>query len=160
MKKEQGFTLIELLIVVAIIAVIAAIAIPNLLDARMAANEASAVSALRSVSSAQINRMARQGANGTLAQLVNEGLLDSRFNAGGTINGYNITDVAGAIQGVPSTLTGVFISGVRGYQALPVLAGSTGRYDYAMGIDLVIRYGNRVPNTTPATTAGTPIGNR
>ena len=158
MKNEQGFTLNELLIVVAIIAVIAAIAVPNLLDARMAANEASAVSALRSISSAQINRLARVNANGTLSQLVNEGLLDSRFNTGGTVNGYTIAEGTIAVPTLPTPLTGrTFLTGVSSYTAAPTVSNSTGRYNYIMGVDLVIRYNTVFPTTAAS---GTPIGNK
>ena len=162
MKKEQGFTLIELLIVVAIIAVIAAIAVPNLLNARMAANETSAIASLRAISSAQIAYSTVSGGVYTdLEALVDTGQLDERFKSGGNISGYNFEEETGsAIDGVPSANASfVFLTGVYGWRAEPVNTGSTGRYNYGLGTDFVVRYGTLVPSVGNIA-EGDPVGGK
>jgi len=165
MKKEQGFSLIELLIVVAIIAIIAAIAVPSMLTARMAANESGATQGCRTVGSAQ---MAFASVNNqtfsSLANLVTEGYLDSRFAAGKGFNGYEYseavltgTDVDGELwnavysAGSPNTFA---------IQATPITADTTGRYKYGIATDQVVRYQGKAGNATaPAgLEVGDPIG--
>ena len=144
MKKEQGFTLIELLIVVAIIAIIAAIAVPNLLNARMAANETSAVASLRSIASAQIAFSAVNGGiYGNLQALKDSGQLDSRFGTGGLISGYWLdesNDFPEDLEVESGLAQPIFVTGVSSYVAEPVNPGTTGRYEYIMGTDFVVRY--------------------
>ena len=161
MRKEQGFTLIELLIVVAIIAIIAAIAIPNLLTARMAANEAAAIAGLRTISSAELEfSIANNGVYTNLPGLVTAGILDSRFGAGNGFNGYQYSGVASVTGAGAAT----FVSGIGGFQADPINPGTTGRYQYGMGTDFVIRYtGNPGGGAAPlcgasACNAGSPVG--
>src|SRR3954469_8529332 len=90
MRKDQGFTLLELLIVVGIIMIIATIAIPNLLRSRQTAQETSAIAELRLINTAESTYLiSNQGAFGTVASLITQGLLDSRFT--GSISGYNFT---------------------------------------------------------------------
>src|SRR5207302_4227163 len=88
MKKDRGFSLLELLIVVAIILIIATIAIPSLLRSRQSAQESSAVAQIRTINTAEITYLSsNQGSYGSVAQLITQGLLDSRFS--GSVSGYN-----------------------------------------------------------------------
>ena len=168
MRKEQGFTLIELLIVVAIIAIIAAIAVPNLLEARRAANETSAQAALRNISSAQVSYAIENGGQfGKLTDLIDGGFLDERFNgstggAGGIISGYEII-IATSVLGLPTKMASdVFVTGEAGYLAQPVNS-SSGRFCYAIGLDMVIRYalGANCNGLLPSgVTHGDPVGGK
>lgn len=90
--KEKGFSLIELIIVVVIIGIIAAIAVPNFLAARRSASEASATSSIRLISSAQetYEITSGNGAYGTLANLLAEGLIDDVVGTGQK-GGYNFS---------------------------------------------------------------------
>ena len=163
MRKEQGFTLIELLIVVAIIAIIAAIAIPNLLTARMAANEASAIAGLRTLGSAELEySIANNGNYGDIVDLVGDKIIDNRYSAGNGFNGYSYVGVASsAITNAPNA---VFVTGIGGFTATPINAGTSGRYVYGMGTDFVIRYLSTVTGANPpkcgssACAAGDPVG--
>ena len=134
MKNEQGFSLIELLIVVAIIAVIAAIAVPSLLQARMAANESGAIQGCRTVGSAEVAYSAVNNQSyAILADLVTGNFLDSRFDpAGKGFNGYTYADqtIAGSAA----------VPGGFGVQASPSTPDSTGRYNYGISTDQIVRY--------------------
>ncbi|MEJ2109846.1 MAG: prepilin-type N-terminal cleavage/methylation domain-containing protein [Acidobacteriota bacterium] len=160
MKNEQGFSLIELLIVVAIIAIIAAIAVPSMLTARMAANESGAIQGCRTVGSAE---MAFASVNNqtftTLQALVDGGYLDSRFGSGATgFNGYNYAE--------GNTVTGAtnFDATIQAVLATPLNADSSGRYNYGIGADQVVRYMGVAGGADPAKCGvqdcvnGDPIG--
>ena len=163
MKRDQGFSLIELLIVVAIIAIIAAIAVPSMLTSRMAANEAGAIQGCRTIGSAEVayaavnNQMYTDIA--TLTAAAAGGFLDSRFN--GNFNGYGYA--AGAVTSAPAAATAALPNGF-GFQATPATAGSTGRYQYGIAADQVVRFlaaqGNApAPKCGAADcVAGNPIG--
>src|SRR5215470_1468488 len=93
MKSNRGFSLLELLIVVAIILIIATIAIPSLLRSRQSAQESSAVAQLRTINTAEVTYLSsNQGAYGTVAQLISQGLIDGRFT--GSVSGYTYTATA------------------------------------------------------------------
>jgi type IV pilus assembly protein PilA len=157
MNKQQGFSLIELLIVVAIIAIIAAIAVPSMLTSRMAANEAGAIQGCRTIGSAEVAYSAVNNQTYTdLATLVAGNFLDSRFAA----NGFN-----GFKYAVGAVTNGTAFDAVNtGFIASPLTAGSTGRYDYGISADQVVRYMGMDGATVEAMcgasacAAGDPIG--
>ncbi len=140
MKKEQGFSLIELLIVVAIIAIIAAIAVPSMLTSRMAANEAGAIQGCRTIGSAEVayaavnNQMYTDLT--TLTDTSNGGFLDERYNS--AFNGYHYSALD-TVTGAPAAASAALPDGF-GFQAQPNTADSTGRYDYGIAGDQVVRY--------------------
>lgn len=163
MKKEQGFSLIELLIVVAIIAIIAAIAVPSMLTARMAANESGAIQGCRTVGSSQVAYAAVNNQTyATLADLVDSGFLDSRFDPTATgFNGYEYADHALTLPG-EETIADTVAEGGFGIWSEPSGTG-TGRYTYGIGPDQVVRYQATNTGEAPmcglqACTAGDPIG--
>ena len=133
MKKEQGFSLVELLIVVAIIAIIAAIAVPSMLQARMAANESGAIQGCRTVGSAEVAFSAVNNQTyATLANLQAGGFVDNRFTAANGFNGYRYADAA---------INGAAVApGGFGVQATPIAADSSGRYNYGINADTIVRF--------------------
>jgi len=162
MKQEQGFSLIELLIVVAIIAIIAAIAVPSMLTSRMSANEAGAIQGCRTIGSAEVAYAAVNNQLYTdLATLTNPALgsfLDSRFAAGGVFNGYTYAADALGASGLP--VAAVTNPNGFGFLATPNGIDSTGRYNYGIGSDQVVRFmGSAGAAPVPqGLVAGEPIG--
>jgi prepilin-type N-terminal cleavage/methylation domain-containing protein len=145
MQTERGFSLLELLIVVAIILIIATIAIPSFLRSRQSANEASAVSNIRTVNIEEATYSVSAGGNfGTITELVNAGMLDSRFNS--SVSGYSFTITA---SGPDYTVT-----------ATPTSLNS-GRYGYYSNPDGVIRYQSATSATCnpcfPPGLSGSPV---
>jgi prepilin-type N-terminal cleavage/methylation domain-containing protein len=145
MEHEQGFSMVELLIVVAIIAIIAGMAVPQLMTVRMAANETAAIVGCRSIGSAEITYSMTSGQKFTnLTTLVSEKLLDSRFD-GGSIDGYRYS--ANFVASVPVPPPPFDAAGI--FLAKPTTADSTGRFNFVIGADQVVRYmgvaGSAVP---------------
>jgi len=140
--RNSGFSLLELLIVVAIILIVATIAIPALLQSRQAANESGAVASLRTVNIAQLTYLSSSdGVFGSFSDLVSGGLLDDRFTGTTpTVGGY--------------TYTMNLSNSNRDYsvEADPS-ATISGRFDYYVGPDAVVRY----KSTLGGQTAGAPL---
>ena len=127
---SRGFSLLELLIVVAFILIIATIAVPSLLRSRQVANEASAVANMRNIAQAEISFGASRGGTfGTINDLSTNGLIDNRFVAGGVVSGYTFAVTSGF-----ATFT---------VHADP--AGMSGRYNYSVNEDGILRYNTMVP---------------
>jgi prepilin-type N-terminal cleavage/methylation domain-containing protein len=139
--ESGGFTLLELLIVVGIILIIATIAIPSILRSRQTANENSAVANLRTVSNAEALYLSASGGSyGTFSQMVDTQLLDDRFTSTG-FSGYSYTITATQFE-----FTVI---------ATP-LTSTTGRYEFYMAVDGVIRYSTSA-SLAPAGKAGGPV---
>lgn len=143
MKREQGFSLIELLIVVAIIAIIAAIAVPSMLTSRMAANEAASIQSLRTFGSAETAYGATNNQQyGTIAQLTAVAAgsyLDNRWNAPSRFNGYTYAENAGPLAQAPAAACAATPNGFSATGS-PNAADSTGRYQYGICSDQVVRF--------------------
>jgi len=145
MKRNQGFSLLELLIVVAIILIIATIAIPSLLRSRQSAQESSAVAQIRTINTAEITYLSsNQGAYGSVAQLITQGLLDSRFS--GSVSGYSFSITASSTDYTAA--------------AIPT-STNAGRFGYYSTPDAVIRYATASGTTCspcfPTGLSGSPV---
>jgi len=143
--KNRGFSLLELLIVVAIILIIATIAIPSLLRSRQSAQESAAVAQIRTINTAEVTYLSsNQGSYGTIAALITQGVMDSRF--AGSVSGYNFTiSASGSNYTVNADPTSI----------------NAGRFGYYSAPDAVIRYatyqgGNCTP-CYPGTLSGAPV---
>ncbi|MBI4482858.1 MAG: prepilin-type N-terminal cleavage/methylation domain-containing protein [Acidobacteria bacterium] len=152
--SKAGFSLIELMIVLAVMTILAAIAVPSFLNARMAANEGAAIQTLRTIVSAEVvYSQLHTDQFGTFQQLVDEKYLDERFVSSQASNGYLYTENANVI-GAPPVAN---IDTPNGYRinADPATPNTSGRWDYGVAADGVIRWGSAPP---PNQTSGAPIG--
>lgn len=125
-----GFTLLELLIVVSIILILAVIATPSFIQALQSSRETSAIATARNIYQAQLVYLSSNNAFGAFENLVAAGNLDARFAEGGespTLGGYQYSIVFGE-DGDTFLI-----------QADPV-SQTSGRYDYYVGIDGVVRF--------------------
>jgi type IV pilus assembly protein PilA len=158
MKNEQGFSLIELLIVVAIIAIIAAIAVPSMLTARMAANEAGAIQSLRTFGSAETAYAAvnnqQYGAIADLTNVASGAYLDNRWITG-SFNGYTFTEDVGPLAQAPAAACAAVPDGFSTTGA-PNKVDSTGRHDYGICSDQVVRYMNTTGTANPPMCGANP----
>src|SRR5947199_1457454 len=143
--KDRGFSLLELLIVVAIILIIATIAIPSLLRSRQSAQESAAVAQIRTVNTAEITYLSsNQGPYGGIAELITQGLLDSRF--AGAVSGYSFSvSASGSDYTVAATPTST----------------NADRFGYYSTPDAVIRYATATSATCnpcyPPNLSGAPV---
>ena len=163
-----GMTLVELLTVVAILGILLAIAIPNILKARMSANEANAKKALQTLRDAEFqyfvldldndgfrdftNRIGFEGDAGSLRQPgdvfhTEDALIDATFE-GAIVNDGNTADAADCIDPKAGYCLGWSseadtdrgsLTGDFGWEASARSSGITGRRDFSMFADKVIR---------------------
>lgn len=129
-SRRRGFTLLELLIVVSIILILAVIATPSFISALQSSRETSAIATAKNIYQAQMVYLSSYNSFGTFQNLVAAGNLDPRFAEGGespTLGGYQYSLVFGEDGDT------FFI------QADPV-SQTSGRYDYYVGIDGVVRF--------------------
>jgi type II secretory pathway pseudopilin PulG len=128
-----------------IILIVASIAIPALLRARQVAQESTAVINLKTLTSAEITYISAKGDYGTITELINANLLDSRFDAA-QVSGYRFVLMG---SGHDYTAT-----------AMPISA-NTGRFGYVSSADGVVRYQTETTETCipcfPAGRAGAPV---
>ncbi len=140
-NPSRGFSLIELLIVVTIILIISTIAVPSLLRARQATNEAASAANMKSINIAQNAYVSTWHVFATMSQLVDDGLLDTRFQ--GNLSGYQFAiSVTNNQMDFTATATAV--------------STTTGRYDYYSSVDFVVRY-TTLASRAPSGQAGLPV---
>jgi type II secretory pathway pseudopilin PulG len=144
--KGEGMALAGLILgyisvlLIPVLLIMASIAIPGLLRARQASNEAAAVANLRTITKAETSYRDERGPDyADLEMLVSRGLLDESFRS--TIAGYNFTIVT---EGTAYTAT-----------ATPA-TNNTGRYEYYVTTDSVVRYSTN-EDLAPTAQTGLPV---
>jgi type IV pilus assembly protein PilA len=145
MKRQHGFTLIELTVVIAITLVLITTLYPLLLGARRTANETAAIGSLRSVVGAEMAYASRNGSQyaSKLADLATAGYLDSRFNSAAPITGYLFQEGNTVSASIPPTVPLTAPMGFA-FSSTPNTP-TDGSYNFAVGGDGVIYYGNLAP---------------
>ena len=127
-------------LLIPVVLIIAAIALPSLLQARQSANEAAAVANLKTISTAETNhRNARGPDYGDLEMLIEGELLDDSFRSAKAGYDYSIV-----VSGSAYTAT-----------ATPATS-ATGRYEYYVTTDSVVRYSTNEA-MAPSDQAGLPV---
>jgi type II secretory pathway pseudopilin PulG len=144
--KGEGMALAGLImgyisLVFPVILIIATIAIPSLLRSRQAANESAAIANLRTINTAEVSYLAtNNGRYGNLEELIDAGLLDTRFRS--DVSGYKFTIEASAAEYVA--------------EATPN-SPNTGRFAYFSKEDGVVRYSLDQSYAPSASLAGQPV---
>jgi hypothetical protein len=134
----------------------------------MAANEAGAIQSLRTYGSAQTAYAAVNNQEyGTFVQLTDTtagAYLDSRWNSASmTFNGYSFTEDE-TITGAPAPATAAIALGGFGCKASAAKPDSSGRYNYGIASDQVVRWLEPAGTAPPpmcgaaACQSGDPIG--
>jgi prepilin-type N-terminal cleavage/methylation domain-containing protein len=145
MKGSKGFSLMELLVVIAIILTLLSIAIPGYRWIRQYAQETVAQRQLNTINTVQIRYSSGHGGDyGTIENLIQAGLLDSRFTA--PVSGYMFS---------VTTSGGEFTA-----TATPA-STNAGRYGYYITDENIIRYQTSVQQTCvpcfPPNEGGLPV---
>jgi hypothetical protein len=116
------------------------VTVSSLLRSRQAAQESAAVANLRTINTAQVVYLSSHGGNyGTIPQLVQDGLLDARFNQ--PFSGYSWSVIA--------------IGGIYVAASVPE-SQNAGRYSYFATPDGIIRF-STVDVLAPPTQTGKPV---
>jgi type II secretory pathway pseudopilin PulG len=136
----MGYISLAFTIPIIIVLIVATIAIPSLLRSRQAANESAAVANLRTINTAEVTYLSTSGGTyGELEDLIDTGLLDTRFH--GDVSGYRFTIIADGAEYFA--------------EAEPVTA-NTGRFGYYSTPDGVVRY-SITPSLAPSGLSGIPV---
>jgi prepilin-type N-terminal cleavage/methylation domain-containing protein len=145
----KGFTLVELLIVIAIIAVLTAIAIPVLLNARMSSNEKATVSTLRSVITAECSHFDQANVYALPGLLASS----NQLHIGGVAGAGNVITKGGFVMDFGPDAPPMNTWNVL---AVPVNAGTTGRFSYFADQSNVIRFAPKNASGDPNATVASP----